>query len=175
MALASLTKALIDQSGLHWQKRLQHFPVRLLLPRFRRNHKALQGSPYRLVGEIPRVHWLNGMVNVSPLDRKRAAKAPSLGEMYDLLRDYVKQETLDPIRGAGRWMAWAALGAVALILGVTFLMVGLLRLVQSELFTASDGKTWIPYLIVVVVSVALVLSSKARIRKPSLHRKSRSV
>jgi hypothetical protein len=72
-------------------------------------------------------------------------------------------------------MAWAALGAVALILGVTFLMVGLLRLVQSELFTASDGKTWIPYLIVVVVSVALVLSSKARIRKPSLHRKSRSV
>jgi hypothetical protein len=51
----------------------------------------------------------------------------------------------------------------------------LLRLVQSELFTASDGKTWIPYLIVVVVSVALVLSSKARIRKPSLHRKSRSV
>ena len=93
--------------------------------------------------------------------------------MYDLLRDYVKQETLDPIRGAGRWMAWAALGAVSLILGVTFLMVGLLRLVQSELFNSNDGKTWIPYLIVVVVSLALVLSSKALIRKPSLHRKPR--
>ena len=118
-----------------------------------------------------RVHWLNGMVSISPIDRKRAAKAPTLGEMYDLVRDYVKQETLDPIRGAGRWMAWAALGAVTLILGMTFLMLGLLRLVQSELFTANDGKTWIPYLIVVIVSVALVLSSKARIRKPSLHRK----
>ena len=118
-----------------------------------------------------RVHWLNGMVSISPIDPKRAAKAPSLGEMYDLVRDYVKQETLDPIRGAGRWMAWAALGAVTLILGMTFLMLGLLRLVQSELFTANDGKTWIPYLIVVIVSVALVLSSKARIRKPSLHRK----
>ena len=111
------------------------------------------------------------MVSISPIDRKRAAKAPSLGEMYDLVRDYVKQETLDPIRGAGRWMAWAALGAVTLILGMTFLMLGLLRLVQSELFTANDGKTWIPYLIVVIVSVALVLLSKARIRKPSLHRK----
>ena len=118
-----------------------------------------------------RVHWLNGMVSISPIDRNRAAKAPSLGEMYDLVRDYVKQETLDPIRGAGRWMAWAALGAVTLILGMTFLMLGLLRLVQSELFTANDGKTWIPYLIVVIVSVLLVLSSKARIRKPSLHRK----
>lgn len=118
-----------------------------------------------------RVDWLNGMVSISPIDRKRAAKAPTLGEMYDLVRDYVKQETLDPIRGAGRWMAWAALGAVTLILGMTFLMLGLLRLVQSELFTANDGKTWIPYLIVVIVSVALVLSSKARIRKPSLHRK----
>ena len=114
---------------------------------------------------------MNGMVSISPIDRKRTAKAPSLGEMYDLVRDYVKQETLDPIRGAGRWMAWAALGAVTLILGMTFLMLGLLRLVQSELFTANDGKTWIPYLIVVIVSVALVLSSKARIRKPSLHRK----
>jgi hypothetical protein len=115
------------------------------------------------------------MVSISPSDRKRAVKAPSLGEMYDLLRDYVKQETLDPIRGAGRWMAWAALGAVSLILGVTFLMVGLLRLVQSELFNSNDGKTWIPYLIVVVVSLALVLSSKARIRKPSLHRKPRGI
>jgi membrane protein implicated in regulation of membrane protease activity len=94
--------------------------------------------------------------------------------MYDLLRDYVKQETLDPIRGAGRWMAWAALGAIALILGVTFLMVGLLRLVQTELFSANDGKTWVPYLIVVVVSFVLVLSSKARIRKPSLHRTRRN-
>lgn len=115
------------------------------------------------------------MVSISPSDRKRAVKAPSLGEMYDLLRDYVKQETLDPIRGAGRWMLWAALGAVSLILGVTFLMVGLLRLVQSELFNSNDGKTWVPYLIVVVVSLALVLSSKARIRKPSLHRKPRGI
>lgn len=121
-----------------------------------------------------RCHWLNGMVSISPSERRRAAKAPSLGEMYDLLRDYVKQETLDPIRGAGRWMAWAALGAIALILGVTFLMVGLLRLVQAELFSANDGKTWVPYLIVVVVSFVLVLSSKARIRKPSLHRTRRN-
>ena len=117
---------------------------------------------------------MNGMVSISPSERRRAAKAPSLGEMYDLLRDYVKQETLDPIRGAGRWMAWAALGAIALILGVTFLMVGLLRLVQAELFAANDGKTWVPYLIVVVVSFVLVLSSKARIRKPSLHRTRRN-
>lgn len=115
------------------------------------------------------------MVSISPSEHSRAAKAPSLSEMYDLLRDYVKQETLDPIRGAGRWMGWAALGAVSLIIGMTFLMVGVLRLVQSELFNANDGNTWIPYLIVVIISIALVLSSTARIRKPSLHRKPRGI
>lgn len=109
------------------------------------------------------------MVISSSANQGSVEKAPPLGEMYDLVRDYVKQETLDPIRGAGRWMAWASLGAVALTLGLLFLMVGLLRLTQAELFAKDSGLSWIPYLVVVFVSLILVTISCSRIRKPSLH------
>jgi hypothetical protein len=50
-----------------------------------------------------------------------------------------------------------------------FILVGVLRLLQSTLFEGSSGMSWAPYFIVLVFTVALIFFSKSRIRKPFLH------
>ena len=87
-----------------------------------------------------------------------------------MVRDYVKQETLDPLRGVGRWLAWGIVGAVALLFGAVTGLIGLLRLLQAEVFYQSNGFTWAPYMIIVGVAVVMVWLSLTRIARPSLHK-----
>lgn len=94
----------------------------------------------------------------------------SVVELFEMVRDYVKQETLDPLRGVGRWLAWGVAGAIALLFGGVVGLVGLLRLLQAELFIQQDRLTWIPYFIVLVVALGLIWLSLTRVARPSLHR-----
>lgn len=89
-----------------------------------------------------------------------------------MVRDYVKQETLDPLRGVGRWLAWGIIGAVALLFGAVVGLIGLLRLLQAEVFYQPNGFTWAPYMIILAVAVVMVWISLTRIARPSLHNES---
>jgi uncharacterized membrane protein len=93
----------------------------------------------------------------------------SFSELVDLVRAYAKQETIGELRGTGRWLAWGAIGGTSILLGLLFILVGVLRLLQSTLFEGSSGMSWAPYFIVLVFTVALIFFSKSRIRKPFLH------
>ena len=90
-------------------------------------------------------------------------------ELFEMVRDYVKQETLDPLRGVGRWLAWGTAGAIALLFGAVVGLLGVLRLLQAEVFADSQILTFVPYFIVAVVAVILVWLSLTRIQRPSLH------
>ena len=90
-------------------------------------------------------------------------------ELFQMVRDYVKQETLDPLRGVGRWLAWGILGAIALLFGAVVGLVGLLRFLQAELIT-QQGLSWVPYFIVAIIAIGLIWFSLTRIARPSLNR-----
>jgi hypothetical protein len=80
-------------------------------------------------------------------------------ETLQLVIDYVKQETLDPLKGLGRFMAFGVAGSVALAVGLVILSVAFLRLLQGETGSTFTGNwSWAPYLIctVVVLGVAAV-------------------
>ncbi len=80
-------------------------------------------------------------------------------EALHLVIDYVKQETLDPLKGLGRYIAFGVAGSVALAIGLVVLSISFLRFLQTETDGAFDGNlSWIPYLIcsVVLVLVAAV-------------------
>jgi len=81
------------------------------------------------------------------------------GQAQDLLQliiGYAKQETLDPIKGLGRFLVWGVAGALVGSLGLVLLLLGTLRLLQTETGTAFDGRlTWIPYLLVVVIGAGI--------------------
>lgn len=78
-------------------------------------------------------------------------------ETLQLVIDYVKQETLDPLKGLGRFMVFGVAGSVSLSIGLVILSVAFLRVLQGETGSTFTGNwSWAPYLIcaVVVVGVA---------------------
>jgi hypothetical protein len=80
------------------------------------------------------------------------------GETLQLVIDYVKQETLDPLKGLGRYVLFGVAGAVFLSFGLLVLTISLLRLLQGETGTTFSGNlSWVPYVICAIVVVAVGL------------------
>lgn len=93
----------------------------------------------------------------------------SIGGVVDLVKTYAKQETVDPLKNAGRFLGFGALGAVLLGIGLSLLALGLLRLVQTEFDNlARGGWSFLPYLIVFAVCGVVIVLALSRIKKPSL-------
>jgi predicted cobalt transporter CbtA len=87
-------------------------------------------------------------------------------ELWELSTDYAKQETIDPLKGLGRFIAYGVAGALALGIGVILLLLAGLRALQTETNTTFTG-TWsfAPYLIVVAAGLVLIALALWRITK----------
>ena len=78
-------------------------------------------------------------------------------ELWDLVQAYAKQETIEPVKNTGRFVALGVAGSLALALGLSLLALGLLRLLQSEAEDVFDGNwSFAPYLITVAVAGVLL-------------------
>jgi hypothetical protein len=80
----------------------------------------------------------------------RDSKSPGelVGELRELVISYAKQETVDPLRQLGRFLAFGLAGALLLSLGGVFLVVGILRVLQTQTGSAFDGNwSFVPSLI----------------------------
>ena len=74
----------------------------------------------------------------------------TIRELKDLVVAYAKQETVDPIKGLGKYLAWGVGGALLLGTGIFFVAMSALRALQTETGTTFTGNwSWVPYLIVV--------------------------
>lgn len=79
-----------------------------------------------------------------------------LGELKELTVTYAKQETVDPIRGLGRFVGFGVGGSLVLGIGVCLLALSALRALQTETDgTFDDGWSWVPYLITTAVLALL--------------------
>jgi hypothetical protein len=96
-------------------------------------------------------------------------EATSIGDMVDLVKDYARQETLGPLRGAGRWLAFGAAAALCIGMGLALVALGLLRLIQSVGDDVFDGAwSFVPYLIVLVLVGIATAVAVSRISKSTL-------
>ena len=97
------------------------------------------------------------------------AQKQGLGEVFDLVKAYAKQETLDPLKGAGRWLGLGLAGSVLLVIGSLELILALLRALQTESGSSFDGNlSWLPYLITIAVASLVAVILAMRINKRSL-------
>ncbi len=95
----------------------------------------------------------------------------SVGDVIDYVKAYAKQETLGPLKGAGNWLGYGFGAAAALGLGLVLLLVGLLRLLQTEWERSAAGNlSWLAYLVVLIVAAALLALTLLRIKKSTLHK-----
>jgi hypothetical protein len=91
---------------------------------------------------------------IRPITTRRDTKSlPELmTELWELILTYLKQETLDPLKALGRFVAFGLAGAVCLSLGAVLIGVGGLRAFETEGHVHLGGNwSWAPYLIVVAV------------------------
>lgn len=87
-------------------------------------------------------------------------------ELWDLVRAYAKQETVEPMKGLGRYAAFGVAGSVLLSVGLILLLLGGLRALQTQTGTTFDGNwSWAPYLIALAgtgIVIALVARGMAK-------------
>lgn len=87
-------------------------------------------------------------------------------ELWELVRDYAKQQAVEPLKGVGRFLGYGLAGAVLLGTGLLLLAVGLLRALQTETGSRFQGNwSWVPYLIVLVVCGAVIGWAASRMGK----------
>jgi hypothetical protein len=110
-------------------------------------------------------------VPAAPDDRRTAdtAPPPSIGEVVDYVKIYAQQETIAPLKGAGRWIGFGIAGALLLGGGLMIVLLGLLRLVQTEWDRAATGSlSWLAYVIVLAVCIVLIALVVSRIKQEQL-------
>ncbi len=67
-------------------------------------------------------------------------------ELRQLAVAYLKQETIEPIKGLGRFVAYGAAGMTVLAGGLVLLLVAGLRAMQTEGGSTFTGHlSWVPY------------------------------
>jgi tetrahydromethanopterin S-methyltransferase subunit D len=92
-----------------------------------------------------------GGLAASPAGGTRAA----VGETITLLRRYVVQETIGPLKGIARTFAYGLAGSLLLGIGGVVLLLALLRALQTETASAFAGSwSFAPFLISAVVALA---------------------
>jgi hypothetical protein len=90
-------------------------------------------------------------------DGKHAGPREGGVELFDLLRRYVIQETVTPIRAIGRTLLFGCLAATLLGIGTVFMLLGVLRVLQTETGAAFAGTwSWVPYPITAILGLLVV-------------------
>ena len=92
-----------------------------------------------------------------------------VNEIWGLTRDYAKQETIDPLKSIGKFLARGIPGALLLGLGGFFIGLGIIRLLQDETGQHLTGSwNWVPYvasLAVLVLAILLLVVAIKRTNK----------
>ena len=89
-----------------------------------------------------------------------------VSELWELATSYAKQETIDPLKGLGRFLAYGVGGAIFLGVGTVLLLLAGLRAMQTETSTTFTGNlSWAPYLIVAAGGVVLIALAVLRVSK----------
>ena len=106
---------------------------------------------------------------------QRPARGPvsHASNLVDSVKAYAKQETLEPLKGAVRWVMVGSIAALALGLSMIFAALGVLRLSQDIGGTSLDGSwSFVHYFITVCVVAVLVSITLSRVSQRSLAKES---
>ena len=104
--------------------------------------------------------------------RKGSSTQNSIVDTAEMVKAYAIQETVGPLRGAGRWIGFGLLGAVLIGSGTAVLTLGIVRMFQTE-FPDSLGGRWtknLPYVFGMIVCFIVAGLAVWRINKQPLNK-----
>lgn len=110
-------------------------------------------------------------MSFSPDSRRSHGAQDPFVDLVDSVKTYAKQETLEPIRGAARWVLVGTLASVSLGLALVFFALAVLRFSQDMGGETLDGSwSFVHYLITLIVVSVFIAVSVSRIQQRSLSR-----
>ncbi|HEX3793763.1 MAG TPA: hypothetical protein VHV57_04610 [Acidimicrobiales bacterium] len=90
-------------------------------------------------------------------DSGKGGLGRSGSDAFQLTLDYLKQETLEPLKGLFHFLWTGILGSLAIAIGVLLGLIGVLRLLQDETGSALTGDwSWVPYFAVVMLGLIVI-------------------
>jgi hypothetical protein len=112
---------------------------------------------------------------MSAADAKpRKAPDNQFSATIDLVKQYAVQETVGPLKGAGKFLGIGAAGAVLLGLGVALTSLGVLRLLQSQsFFRGNSFGSVLAYVIALFVCALAVALAAWRIKNGPIQKEGR--
>jgi hypothetical protein len=101
--------------------------------------------------------------------RRRLSSTDQVIGVVDTVKAYARQETIEPLKGAARWVAVGSVASLSLGLALVFVTLAVLRLSQDLGGTVLDGSwSFVHYFITLVVLSILVAITFSRISQSSL-------
>ena len=92
-----------------------------------------------------------------------------IGDLVEMVKTYAKQETLDPLKGAGPWIGFGVAGSVLMTIGLVSLSLAMLRALQEETGSTFTGNwSWAPHLLTLLAVVVIIVALASRITKRTL-------
>lgn len=102
-------------------------------------------------------------------DASGARRKPTdhVAELKELVVGYAKQETIDPLKTLGRYLGWGIGGAIITGVGCLFLLLALLRGLQSlgSIEHNTGALSLIPYAATLLAALAILGLAGYRITK----------
>jgi hypothetical protein len=94
-----------------------------------------------------------------------------IDEIRTLVVRYIKEETIQPLKEMGRFIAYGVLGSLCVGFGITLLLIGSLRFLQEQFKVLDGSLSWLPYLIVAVLACAVIALTVWRITSGAAKRR----
>lgn len=89
-------------------------------------------------------------------------------DLWQLVRDYAKQETIDPLKSLGRFFGYGLAGAVLVSVGLVFAVLAILRVLQNETGSRLTGSwNFVPYVVAIVLAGIVAGLCVRAITKPN--------
>lgn len=113
--------------------------------------------------------------SASAARERKKSQSEQIAETVQMVKDYARQETLDPVKTAGKWIGFGVLGATLIGFATAFLSLGLLRMVQTEWPGTFEGR-WAklaPYLFALLLCILVATLAYSRINKKPLTKEKR--
>ena len=82
--------------------------------------------------------------------------ASQIAELKSLIVGYAKQETIDPLKTLGRYLGFGLAGSMSIGLGLSLLLLALLRGLQQISTLQDPTWNWVPYLATGIAGLLLV-------------------
>lgn len=107
--------------------------------------------------------------------QRSQSTSDQFNDTVQMVKAYALQETVDPLKTAGKWIGFGLVGAVLIGFATALLTLGLLRLVQTE-WPGTFGGRWtslVPYLFAFLLCVLVASLAYSRINKQPLTKEKR--